>query len=71
MFLNWRIGAFIGFFLFFPSRVEMVAGQEEAKDPARSPPPDSDPFTETEFGENPAYLSSSKRGVTMPQTRSA
>jgi hypothetical protein len=43
------------FFLSFPrSVVILIAGPEEAKNPAgESPPPDSDPFSDAEFGKNP------------------
>jgi len=38
--------------------IQLVAGPEEAKNLAgRSPPPDSDPFSETEFGKILARLS--------------
>jgi hypothetical protein len=44
----------------FPRRIlSGIAGPEETKNPAgKSPPPDSDPFSDAEFGENLADLSS-------------
>jgi hypothetical protein len=48
------------FFLFFPALlILLVARLEEAKNPAgESPPPDSDPFSDVEFGKKSRRLSS-------------
>ena len=47
------------FSFLFPRRVDSaIAGPEEAKNPAgKGPPPDSDPFSDAEFGKNLANLS--------------
>ena len=49
----------MGYFPSFPRCVVLrSAGPEEAKNPAgKSPPPDSDPFSDAEFGKNLANLS--------------
>jgi hypothetical protein len=49
-----------GFFLpfAFPAALsQLVAGPEGANNRAKSPPPDSDPFSDAEFGKNLAGLS--------------
>ena len=58
------INGFIGIFPFVsPPGWFCDCGPEEAKNLAgKSPPPDSDPFGDTELLKNPAYLSSSKTG---------
>ena len=64
VFFSW-INGFIGIFPFcFPAGLFLrLCGPEEAKNLAgKSPPPDSDPFGDTELLKNPAYLSSSKTG---------
>ena len=53
----------------------MVAGPEHAKKPAgKSPPPDSDPFGDTEFGENLTCSLSNRRErellIRVPETPS-
>jgi hypothetical protein len=46
-------------FLFHAALIRLIAGPEEVKNLAgESPPPDSDPFSNAEFGENLVSLSS-------------